>query len=82
VLTVGLAGIIYYEGEVSSMIAVMQGINYWNVGNYMYRNSLFALINKKISYFTAEYPIKTADRFNHVYYIPDIGLWRNIYWMS
>jgi hypothetical protein len=28
VLTVGLAGIIYYEGEVSSMIAVMQGINY------------------------------------------------------
>lgn len=59
ILTAGLAGVLYYEGEVSTMIAIIQG-------NEMYKNSLFSLIRKKISYFVSEYPVKIADRFNHV----------------
>lgn len=65
-LTLGLAGILYYEGEVSSMIAIIQGNIYSYTGNEMYKTSLFSLIRKKISYFATEYPVKLADKFNHV----------------
>ena len=58
-MTLGLAGILYYEGEVSSQIAIMQG-------NSIYKESLTNLIKKRISWFASEYSVKIADRFNHV----------------
>ena len=59
VLTLGLSGVLYYEGEVSSKIAIIQG-------NSIYKKSLTSLIRKRISWFAKEYFVKIADRFNHV----------------
>lgn len=59
ILTLGLAGVLFFEGEVSSRIAIMQG-------NSVYRSSLSSLIRKRISWFASEYSVKIADRFNHV----------------
>ena len=59
VLTFGLAGVLYYEGEVSSMIAIIQG-------NSLYKESLVDLTEKDMSWFTTEYSVKIADKFNHV----------------
>lgn len=44
VLTVGLAGIIWLEGEVSSEIAIIQG-------NNLYKDALTSLGNNKLSWF-------------------------------
>ena len=59
VLTFGLAGVLYYEGEVSSMIAIIQG-------NSLYKESLVDLTEKDMGWFTTEYSVKIADKFNHV----------------
>jgi hypothetical protein len=56
------------------MIAIMQGIVIIYLGNSLYKESLFSLIKKKISYYATEYPIRIADRFNHVNYLLNKGL--------
>ena len=62
ILTLGLSGVLYYEGEVSSKIAIMQG-------NSIYKESLTNLLKKRISWFASEYSVKIADRFNHVLFL-------------
>ena len=58
-LTICLAGIIYLEGEVSSYIAII-------IGNKLYSETLTNLTEKRIGWFSNEYSVKIADRFNHV----------------
>ena len=60
ILTVGLAGLIYLEGEVSSHLSVI-------TGNKLYKESLEALVHKPFKWYGKEYFLKTANRFNHDY---------------
>lgn len=60
VLTLGLAGLIYLEGEVSTYLAVM-------TGNKLYKESLMALTHKPLKWYGEEYSLRTADKFNHDY---------------
>jgi hypothetical protein len=59
VLTLGLAGIIYLEGEVSSKLAVIKG-------NKLYSNSLKRLTEQSLSWLGEQFSVKLADKFNHV----------------
>ena len=67
ILTLGLAAVLYYEGEVSSIIAIIQG-------NALYKEALEDLAQKEIRWFTTEYSVKIADKFNHVLYDDYVGL--------
>lgn len=60
VLTLGLAGLIYIEGEVSSYLAMI-------AGNKLYRESLQSLVHREIRWYGEEYSLRTADKFNHDY---------------
>lgn len=59
VLTIGLAGIIYLEGEVSSKLAVIKG-------NKLYSSSLKRLTEQSLSWLSEQFSVKLADKFNHV----------------
>lgn len=59
ILTLGLAGIIYLEGEVSSKLAVIKG-------NNLYGNSLRKLTEQNLIWFNDQFAVKLADKFNHV----------------
>jgi len=59
VLTLGLAGIIYLEGEVSSKLAVIKG-------NKLYSSSLKRLTEQSLSWLSEQFSVKLADKFNHV----------------
>lgn len=59
ILTVGLAGIIYLEGEVSSKLAVIKG-------NNLYSKSLKKLTDQSLIWFSEQFSVKLADKFNHV----------------
>lgn len=60
VLTIGLGGLIYLEGEVSSHLAVI-------AGNKLYKESLESLVHREIRWYSEEYSLRTADKFNHDY---------------
>ena len=60
VLTIGLACLIYVEGEVSSYLAII-------TGNKLYKQSLESLVNKELRWYGEEYSLRTADKFNHDY---------------
>ena len=62
ILTIGLAAVLYYEGEVSSKIAIIQG-------NTLYKEALEDLASKDMRWFTTEYSVKIADNFNHVFFM-------------
>ena len=59
ILTIGLAGIIYLEGVVSSKLAVIKG-------NKLYSNSLNRLADQSLTWFSEQFSVKVADKFNHV----------------
>jgi hypothetical protein len=59
ILTLGLAGIMFLEGEVSSHLAVM-------TGSSLYKESLEALVKKDMNWYGKNYYLRTADKFNHV----------------
>jgi hypothetical protein len=59
VLTVGLAGIVYLEGEVSSKLAVIKG-------NTLYSRSLERLSERSLVWFNEQFSVKLANKFNHV----------------
>jgi len=61
VLTIGLAGILYLEGEVSSKLAVIKG-------NKLYSTSLKRLAEQSLTWQSEQFPVKLADKFNHVSY--------------
>lgn len=59
ILTIGLAGIIFLEGEVSSKLAVIQG-------NKLFSASLKRLVNQSLTWFSEQFAVYLADKFNHV----------------
>ena len=59
VLTFVLAGLLYLEGEFSTMLAII-------IGNRIYRESFEELTQKSITWYTNQYNVKLADRYNHV----------------
>jgi hypothetical protein len=59
ILTIGLAGIVYLEGEVSSKLAVIKG-------NNLYSKSLKKLTDQSLVWFNDQFSVKIADKFNHV----------------
>ena len=59
VLTIGLAGIIYLEGEVSSKLAVIKG-------NKLYSRAIKRLSEQSLTWFSSKFSVKLADKFNHV----------------
>ena len=72
VLTLGLAGIIYLEGEVSSKLAVIKG-------NKLYSKALERLAGQSLTWFSSHFSVKLADKFNHVPYTLKIGLRKDIH---
>ncbi len=58
-LTFCLAGLIYLEGEFSTLLAII-------IGNRLYSESLKELTNKSLHWYTNQYNVKLADRYNHV----------------
>lgn len=62
VLTIGLAGILFLEGEVSSKLAVIKG-------NRLYSSALKKLSDQSSTWFSSQFVVKLADKFNHV------GMW-------
>ena len=60
ILTLGLGGLIYLEGEVSSHLSVI-------TGNKLYKESIEALVHKPLRWYGEEYFLRTADKFNHDY---------------
>ena len=60
ILTIGLAGIIYLEGEVSSKLAVIKG-------NNLYSKSLKKMTEQSLTWFNDQFTVKIADKFNHVH---------------
>lgn len=67
VLTIGLAGIIYFEGEVSSKLAVIQG-------NKLYSKAVTRLADQNLTWFSQQFTVYLADKFNHVPHIAKLGL--------
>ena len=59
VLTIGLAGILFLEGEVSSKLAVIKG-------NRLYSSALKRLADQSLTWFSSQFSVKLADKFNHV----------------
>jgi hypothetical protein len=59
IMTMALALIIYFEGEVSSLISIIQG-------NQLYEKSLKSLVRKPVKWFHQQFSLKLADKFNHV----------------
>ena len=59
VLTIGLAGIVFLEGEVSSKLAVIQG-------NRLYSSALERLTSQSVVWFGEQFMVRLADKFNHV----------------
>jgi hypothetical protein len=57
-----LALIIYFEGEVSSLISIIQG-------NILYHESITSMVKKPINWFNQQFAVKLADKFNHVFFI-------------
>lgn len=62
-LTFCLAGLIYIEGEFSTLLAII-------IGNRLYSESLKELTNKSLHWYTNQYNVKLADRYNHVHIFP------------
>jgi hypothetical protein len=60
VLTIGLAGILFLEGEVSSKLAVIKG-------NRLYASALKRLVDQSLTWFSSQFAVKLADKFNHVH---------------
>ena len=58
-MTIGLAGILYLEGEVSSKLAVIKG-------NRLYSSALKRLADQSLTWFSSQFAVKLADKFNHV----------------
>lgn len=58
-LTFCLAGLIYLEGEFSTIIAIV-------IGNKLYKESIKELTNKSLTWYSNQYNVKLADRYNHV----------------
>jgi hypothetical protein len=56
-----LALIIYFEGEVSSLISIIQG-------NILYHESITSMVKKPINWFNQQFAVKLADKFNHVFF--------------
>lgn len=59
-LTFCLAGLIYLEGEFSTIIAIV-------IGNKLYKESIKELTNKSLTWYSNQYNVKLADRYNHVF---------------
>lgn len=59
VLTFCLAGLIYLEGEISTILAVV-------IGNKLYEQSFEELGKKRLSWYGRELSVKLADKYNHV----------------
>lgn len=59
ILTLGLSGIVFLEGEVSSHLAIM-------TGSILYKESLEALVQKDMQWYGKNYYLRSADTFNHV----------------
>lgn len=59
ILTFCLAGLIFLEGEISTILAVI-------IGNKLYEGSFKELTNKRLSWYSNEYSVKLADKYNHV----------------
>ena len=59
ILTFCLAGLIYLEGEFSTLLAII-------IGNRLYKESFEKLTNKPISWHSNEYNVQLADKYNHV----------------
>ena len=57
-----LALILYFEGEVSSLISIIQG-------NVLYEKSIKSLVKKPINWFHHQFAVKLADKFNHVEFL-------------
>jgi hypothetical protein len=62
ILTIGLAGIVYLEGTVSSKLAVIKG-------NNLYSKSLKKLTDQSLIWFNDQFLVKIADKFNHVHFL-------------
>ncbi len=59
VLTFCLAGLIYLEGEISTILAIA-------IGNRLYEQSFEELGKKRLSWYGRELSVKLADKYNHV----------------
>jgi hypothetical protein len=59
ILILDLAAIIYLESAVSSKLAVIKG-------NKLYSRSLKRLADQSLSWFSEQFSVKLADKFNHV----------------
>lgn len=59
VLTIGLAGVVFLEGAVSSKLAVIQG-------SKLYSKSVTRLADQSLTWFSQQFTVYLADKFNHV----------------
>lgn len=59
VLTFCLAGLLYLEGEFSTLIAII-------IGNRVYEQSFRELTDKPMSWHANEHNVQLADYYNHV----------------
>lgn len=59
ILTFCLAGLIYLEGEFSTLLAII-------TGNKVYEESFNELAKKELSWHANEYNVQLADKYNHV----------------